>query len=98
MLFAEGRSTALALACTVPWRNASTGFVGYSDGWQMLFRPEARPDLDPGAKRQRRRRGKHRPNAAKCHRRQLHMARNGGNRIRKKRKGSGFYASFNAPA
>ena len=38
MLFAEGRGTALALACTVPWRNASAGFVGYSDGWQMLSR------------------------------------------------------------
>ena len=44
-----------------------------------------------------RRRGKHRPNAAKCRRRQTHMARNGGNRIRKKRKGSGFYVSFHAP-
>ena len=38
MLFAEGRGAALALACTVPWRNASAGFVGYSDGWQMLSR------------------------------------------------------------
>src|SRR5262245_49681752 len=36
MLFAEGRNTALALACTVPWRNASAGFVGFSDGWQIL--------------------------------------------------------------
>ncbi len=38
MLFAEGRGTALALACTVPWRNASAGFVGNSDGWQILAR------------------------------------------------------------
>jgi glucoamylase len=26
MLFAEGRNTAMALACTVPWRNASGRF------------------------------------------------------------------------
>jgi glucoamylase len=38
MLFAEGRGNALALACTVPWRNASVGFVGHSDGWQVLSR------------------------------------------------------------
>ncbi|MBV8512004.1 MAG: glucan 1,4-alpha-glucosidase, partial [Xanthobacteraceae bacterium] len=38
MLFAQGRGTALALACTVPWRNASVGFVGDSDGWQVLAR------------------------------------------------------------
>ena len=38
MLFAEGRGAALALACTVPWRDASVGFVGSSDGWQMLSR------------------------------------------------------------
>jgi glucoamylase len=36
MLFAQGRGTALAFACTVPWRNASAGFVGHSDGWQIL--------------------------------------------------------------
>ena len=36
MLFAQGRGTALAFACTVPWRNASAGFVGVSDGWQIL--------------------------------------------------------------
>src|SRR5262249_51414440 len=45
-----------------------------------------------------RRRGKHRPKPAKCRRRQTHKAGNGGNRIRKKRKGSGFYVSFHAPA
>ncbi len=36
MLFAHGRGTALAFACTAPWRNASAGFVGNSDGWQIL--------------------------------------------------------------
>jgi glucoamylase len=44
MLFAQGRGTALALACTVPWRNASVGFVGNSDGWQVLAR---HGELDP---------------------------------------------------
>ena len=38
MLFAQGRGAALAMACTVPWRNASAGLVGHSDGWQMLSR------------------------------------------------------------
>lgn len=38
LLFAEGRGAALTLACTVPWRNASAGFVGVSDGWQLLSR------------------------------------------------------------
>jgi glucoamylase len=36
MLFAERAGTALALACSVPWRKRSVGFVGYSDGWQDL--------------------------------------------------------------
>jgi glucoamylase len=44
MLFAEGRGTALALACSVPWRNASVGYVGHSDGWQVLSR---NGQLDP---------------------------------------------------
>ncbi|MBA3899173.1 MAG: glucan 1,4-alpha-glucosidase [Bacteroidetes bacterium] len=35
MIFAE-RNNALALACSVPWKNASVGFVGTSDGWQDL--------------------------------------------------------------
>jgi glucoamylase len=38
MLFAEGRGTALAVACSAPWRAASAGFVGESDGWQELGR------------------------------------------------------------
>jgi len=36
MLFARGRSSALALACSAPWRARSVGFVGVSDGWQDL--------------------------------------------------------------
>ncbi len=34
MLFAQRESTALALACSVPWRKCSAGFSGVSDGWQ----------------------------------------------------------------
>lgn len=37
MLFAERDGIALALACSVPWKNSSVGFVGYSDGWQDLI-------------------------------------------------------------
>ena len=36
MLFAEHNDSALAFACSVPWRKMSVGFVGYSDGWQDL--------------------------------------------------------------
>ncbi len=36
MLFAERSGNALALACSVPWRQCSVGFVGVSDGWQDL--------------------------------------------------------------
>jgi glucoamylase len=36
MFFAEHRGTALALACSVPWKKMSVGFVGISDGWQDL--------------------------------------------------------------
>ncbi|MGC1372457.1 MAG: glucan 1,4-alpha-glucosidase [Candidatus Sulfotelmatobacter sp.] len=36
MFFAEHDGTALALACSVPWKKMSVGFVGYSDGWQDL--------------------------------------------------------------
>ena len=36
MLFAQHNETALALACSVPWKKMSVGFVGTSDGWQDL--------------------------------------------------------------
>lgn len=36
VLYAERDGCALALACSVPWRVRSVGFVGYSDGWQQL--------------------------------------------------------------
>ena len=38
MLFATGKSRYLALAASRPWRAASAGFVGSSDGWQQLAR------------------------------------------------------------
>src|SRR5262245_4861318 len=36
MLFAQRGSVALAIACSVPFRRMSVGFVGISDGWQDL--------------------------------------------------------------
>jgi glucoamylase len=36
MLFAEGGGTRLALAMDPPFATASVGFVGFSDGWQLL--------------------------------------------------------------
>jgi glucoamylase len=36
LLFAEGDGTCLALGCSRPFLAASVGFVGTSDGWQML--------------------------------------------------------------
>ena len=36
MLFAEREGTALAFACSTPWRQMSAGFVGISDGWQDI--------------------------------------------------------------
>jgi glucoamylase len=36
MFFAERDDVALALASSAPWRKASVGFVGTSDGWQDL--------------------------------------------------------------
>lgn len=36
MFFAERGATALALACSAPWKKRSVGFVGFSDGWQDL--------------------------------------------------------------
>jgi len=38
MLFAQRGSISLALACSVPWKKGSAGFVGTSDGWQDLKR------------------------------------------------------------
>jgi glucoamylase len=38
MLFAKRGETSLALACSVPWKKCSAGFVGSSDGWQDLMR------------------------------------------------------------
>lgn len=47
MLFAEGSGTALAVASSVPWLARSAGYVGISDGWQMLSRGEGlRPEFD----------------------------------------------------
>jgi len=34
MFLAEHRNTALAMACSAPWKKMSVGFVGASDGWQ----------------------------------------------------------------
>ena len=36
MLFAQRGDASLALACSVPWKKCSAGFVGISDGWQDL--------------------------------------------------------------
>jgi glucoamylase len=36
MLFAKRAETALALACSVPWRATSCGFVGVNDGWTQV--------------------------------------------------------------
>ena len=36
MLFAEHKDTALAFACSAPWKKMSVGFAGTSDGWQDL--------------------------------------------------------------
>ena len=36
LLFAQRGDVAVALACSVPWRKRSAGFVGTSDGWQDL--------------------------------------------------------------
>ena len=37
MLFAQRDHTALALACSVPFRAMTCGYVGASDGWQDLY-------------------------------------------------------------
>src|SRR5438477_565316 len=36
MLFAEHNDTALAFACSAPWKKMSVGFAGTSDGWQDI--------------------------------------------------------------
>ncbi len=36
MLFAQRAGVSLALACSIPWKRSSAGFVGTSDGWQDL--------------------------------------------------------------
>ena len=38
MLFAENDGTRLALGCSLPFLACTVGFVGASDGWQMLHR------------------------------------------------------------
>ena len=37
MLFAQREDAALALACSLPFKKRSVGFVGSSDGWQDLY-------------------------------------------------------------
>jgi glucoamylase len=36
LLFAQRGGSALALACSVPWKRQSVGYVGSSDGWRDL--------------------------------------------------------------
>ncbi|RUX06225.1 glucan 1,4-alpha-glucosidase [Mesorhizobium sp. M8A.F.Ca.ET.059.01.1.1] len=48
VLFASGRGTCLALASSLPWRDCSTGYVGFSDGWQQLNHTGK---LDPACRR-----------------------------------------------
>ena len=36
MLFAEREGITLAMACSLPWKTMTTGYVGSSDGWQDL--------------------------------------------------------------
>ena len=38
MLFAERENTAVAMACSVPFKALSVGFVGVSDSWQDILR------------------------------------------------------------
>lgn len=37
MLFANRNDASLAMACSIPWKKMSAGFVGSSDGWQDIF-------------------------------------------------------------
>src|SRR5699024_3272786 len=36
MLFAERKGISIAMACSIPFKNRSAGFVGVSDGWQDI--------------------------------------------------------------
>ncbi|WP_027059462.1 glucan 1,4-alpha-glucosidase [Mesorhizobium loti] len=36
VLFASGRGSCLALVSSLPWRDCSAGYAGFSDGWQQL--------------------------------------------------------------
>ena len=36
MLFAQRGDISIAMACSVPWKKGSAGFVGTSDGWQDI--------------------------------------------------------------
>ncbi|MGX5825873.1 glucan 1,4-alpha-glucosidase [Mesorhizobium sp. 43Arga] len=48
VLFASGRGSCLALASSLPWRDCSAGYVGFSDGWQQLNHTGI---LDPACQR-----------------------------------------------
>ncbi|TRC76602.1 glucan 1,4-alpha-glucosidase [Mesorhizobium sp. WSM4310] len=48
VLFASGRGSCLALASSLPWRDCSAGYVGFSDGWQQLNHTGM---LDPACRR-----------------------------------------------
>lgn len=37
MLFAQRGDASLAMACSIPWKKMSSGFVGLSDGWQDIM-------------------------------------------------------------
>ncbi len=41
MLYARRGDLSLAMACSVPWKKRSAGFVGVSDGWQDLMQHKA---------------------------------------------------------
>ncbi|MER8633487.1 glucan 1,4-alpha-glucosidase [Mesorhizobium opportunistum] len=48
VLLASGRGSCLALASSLPWRDCSAGYVGFSDGWQQLNHAGR---LDPACQR-----------------------------------------------
>ena len=49
LLFAEGNGTTLALGCSRPFLARSVGFVGASDGWQMLYQSGQLREYDRAA-------------------------------------------------